>query len=40
MRRHGWQQKQDFMEAKLTDNRIGNRQVRVRNRIVRPAQYS
>jgi hypothetical protein len=40
MRWDCWQQKQDFMETKRTDNRIGNRQVRARNRIVSLAQNS
>jgi hypothetical protein len=39
MRRHCWQQKQDFMQAKRPDDRLGKRQVRARNRIVGPAQY-
>jgi len=39
MRRDFWQQKQDFMQTKRPDHRVGKRQVRVRNRIVGPTQY-
>jgi len=39
MRRDFWQQKQDFMETKRPDHRVGNRQVGVRNWIVGPTQY-
>jgi len=39
MRRDFWQQKQDFMETKRPDHSVGNRQMRLRNGIVGPAQY-
>jgi hypothetical protein len=39
MRRHFWQQKQDFLETKRLDYGVGNRQVRVRDRIVGSTQY-
>jgi hypothetical protein len=40
MWRDFWQQKEDFMETKRSNNGVSNRQVRVRNRIVGPTQYS
>src|SRR5215510_11769371 len=39
MRWDFWQQKQDFLETKCPDHSVGNRQMRIRDRIVGPTQY-